>query len=88
MPSRLTSGNAGTTSPTIIKSQSINPIQSMIQIPNDMADNLIRHVPILLAKIERSDNKISNAYRIVYKQIQKLEKIKSKIRNNTQSEKP
>ena len=53
-----------------------------------MVDNLIRHVPILLAKIERSDNKISNAYRIVYKQIQKLEKIKSKTQNNTQSEKP
>ena len=53
-----------------------------------MADNLIRQVPILLAKIERSDNKTSNAYRIVYKQIQKLEKIKSKTQNNTQSEKP
>ena len=52
-----------------------------------MANNLIRHVPILLAKIERSDNKTSHDYRIVYKQIQKLKKKKTTTQNNTQSEK-
>ena len=56
--------------------------QAMIQVPNNVVTDLVRHIPMILELLpDNTSTRVYNAVRLTKKNIQKLKKLSDEQRN-------